>query len=55
MKLLFNGTRSTNPEVVLSSEYGLDNRFAREGFYGTGIYFADNAHYVNDYSYTTPT
>jgi len=51
VKLLFNGSRGTNPYTVLASEYGLDNRFAREGMYGTGIYFADNSNYSRDYEY----
>ena len=51
VKLLFHGTKDTNPTEILSSEYGLDNRFAKAGLYGTGIYFADNAHYCYTYKH----
>jgi len=51
VKILFNGTRDTNPTNILKSDYGLDNRFSREGMYGTGIYFADNSNYSKTYAY----
>ena len=49
MKLLFHGTKQTEPEKIYSGEYGLDNRFSREGMYGNGIYFANNSKYSNMY------
>jgi hypothetical protein len=51
VKLLFNGTKETDPAEIFASEYGLDNRFAKKGMYGTGIYFADNAHYCRNYEH----
>lgn len=36
---------------ILNSEYGIDQRFARAGMYGTGIYFANNSNYSLAYSY----
>ena len=44
-QLMFHGTKSTKPEEIYASEYGLDNRFASQGMYGKGIYFANNANY----------
>ena len=54
VKILFNGSKNTDPMNILKSDYGLDNRFARVGMYGTGIYFADNSNYSKAYSYQTP-
>ena len=51
-KLLFHGTRQTPPEKIYRSEKGFDFRFARQGLWGEGTYFAVNASYSHDYSYT---
>lgn len=51
-KLLFHGTRQTPPEKIYKSEKGFDFRFARQGLWGEGTYFAVNASYSHDYSYT---
>ena len=51
VKLLFNGSSTTCPLEIMKSDYGLDNRYAREGFYGNGIYFADNTKYCIDYAH----
>lgn len=49
MSHLFHGTRHTDPEMIFSTEDGLDMRFSADGLNGYGIYFADNAMYSNDY------
>ena len=43
---LFHGSGALDPEQVLRHKEGLDPRFAREGFYGRGIYFAKDISYV---------
>ncbi len=53
LKLLFHGSRKTNPKEIYSSEYGLDFRFSRDGMYGNGIYFSNNSDYSNDYRHNT--
>lgn len=52
VKVLFHGTRNTNPADIVTKEWGLDMRYANEnGAYGSGIYFADNAAYSNTYAF----
>ena len=49
---MFHGSgRGASPDQIYESEDGLDIRFARQGMYGTGIYFADNAQYSHSYTY----
>lgn len=45
VRLLFHGSKNTDPWLIYASEYGLDMRFANEGMYGKGIYFANNSLY----------
>jgi hypothetical protein len=45
VKHLFHGSKHTEPQLIYASEEGLDIRFANEGIYGRGIYFADNSQY----------
>ena len=46
VKMMFNGPKSnTDPKVIYSGEYGIDQRFAANGMYGRGLYFADNSAY----------
>jgi len=51
VKLLFHGARAVSPEMIYASETGLDTRFSRDGAYGQGIYFADNADYSHTYAW----
>lgn len=51
MQLMFHGPKTTKPEAIYASEYGLDNRFAHNGMYGEGIYFANNANYSITYQH----
>ena len=53
-KLLFHGTRKNDPRSVAESLRGIDFRCSRRDhqlLWGTGAYFAANAHYSNRYSY----
>ena len=47
-KLLFHGTRDTNPKTIISSEKGFDFRYGSDNcFWGKGTYFAVNASYCD--------
>ena len=49
--LLFHGSRQTQPEQIYKSEKGFDFRFANQGLWGEGAYFAVNAQYSDKYAY----
>ena len=44
---LWHGTGNTDPDVILRSDSGLDERMSKQGFYGKGIYLAEHARYSN--------
>ena len=44
---LWHGTGATDPEEILRSESGLDERFSNDGLYGRGVYLAKFACYSN--------
>lgn len=53
-KLLFHGTRKTDPKVIVDSVKGIDFRYSnpdRSLLWGKGAYFAVNASYSDDYCY----
>ena len=50
VKLLFHGAKNTESKLIYESEHGLDMRFSRDGMYGQGIYFADNARYCHGFA-----
>ena len=54
LKLLFHGTYKTDPVLIYNSEDGLDIRFSKEGYYGQGIYFAEDPAYSDVYGYVIP-
>lgn len=56
-RFLFHGTNSLSPKnLLLNSETGLDLRFANSnGFYGSGVYFAENSRYSHHYAYRNST
>ena len=54
IKVLFHGTNKTDPLVIAKCQEGLDIKYARDGLYGRGIYFADNSQYSFNYSYLIP-
>ena len=49
-KLLFHGTRDTDPKDIFKSEKGFDFRYSSDGLWGRGTYFAVKASY-SDRSY----
>ena len=52
IRLLYHGTRHTDPKLIVTGEAGLDMRYAHGGgAYGSGVYFADNAAYSQTYAY----
>lgn len=55
-KLLFHGTRSTNPLQIVTSEKGFDFRYSTEDcLWGKGMYFAVRASYCDTrFVYNTP-
>ena len=53
-KLLFHGTRGTDPQTIMISPKGIDFRYSRRDYqllWGTGAYFAVNASYSDNYCY----
>ena len=42
---MWHGTRNTMPATALQHEVGLDPRFSKAGFYGKGLYLAEQARY----------
>lgn len=52
-KLLFHGTRYTDPKVIYSAkEEGFDMRFSQKGYFGEAIYFHERANYSHDYRFS---
>ena len=54
-KLLFHGSRKTDPHSIASSLKGIDFRYssrARNLMWGTGAYFAVNASYSDNYAHS---
>lgn len=50
---LFHGTRGNPPNYIYESEEGFDMRYSREGMWGVGNYFAENANYASCFAYKT--
>jgi hypothetical protein len=48
---LWHGTSKLNPKLVFNGEEGFDHRFSRDGLFGKGAYFAEDARYSAKYSY----
>ncbi len=51
IKVLWHGTRRSDPSLFYKGEEGFDIKYSREGMWGRGIYFAENAKYSFDYSF----
>lgn len=47
---MFHGAKNVDSAQIYNSDEGLDMRFSRPGYYGQGIYFADNAKYSHTYA-----
>ena len=55
--LLFHGTTSTDPSIIIDSHEGLDYRFNGKNatMLGKGVYFHKNASYSDGYAYKKGT
>ena len=51
-KLLFHGTRDTDPKEIYKGDSSFDVKFSRQGLWGTGNYFAVNASYSDTYAHS---
>ena len=51
-KLLFHGTRDTDPKEIYKGDSSFDMRFSRQGHWGKGNYFAVNASYSDAYAHS---
>ena len=51
-KLLFHGTRDTDPKQIYKGDSSFDMRFSRQGHWGKGNYFAINASYSDAYAHS---
>ena len=54
-KMLFHGTRQTQPKDIYDSEQGFDSRLSSQGLWGEGTYFAVKFEYSNKYAHTLDT
>jgi len=53
-KLLFHGTSKTRPEQIYNGQDGFDPKFASDGLWGRGTYFATSASYSDWYAFEVP-
>ena len=51
-KLLFHGSRDTDPKEIYKGDSSFDARFSRQGMWGRGNYFAVNASYSDSYAHS---
>ena len=51
-KLLFHGTRNTDPKEIYKGDSSFDSKFSRQGMWGNGNYFAVNASYSNGFAHS---
>eukprot|EP01125_Pyxidicula_operculata_P021141 TRINITY_DN803_c0_g1_i5.p1 TRINITY_DN803_c0_g1~~TRINITY_DN803_c0_g1_i5.p1 ORF type:complete len:1040 (+),score=340.86 TRINITY_DN803_c0_g1_i5:31-3150(+) len=52
VRLLFHGTKNTEPPVIYNGEKGFMMQFAAEGMWGRGTYFAEKSQYSDGYAHT---
>ena len=50
-KLLWHGSRSTNPNKIIQSDVGFDMRYAADGNWGKGIYFSEKVSYSQGFQH----
>lgn len=50
-KMLFHGSRGTDPKEIYAGDASFDMRFSGNGMWGKGNYFAVNASYSNGFAY----
>ena len=51
-KLLFHGTRDTDPKDIYKGDSSFDIKFSEKGLWGRGNYFAVNASYSDTYAHS---
>ena len=51
-KLLFHGTRGTDPKEIYKGDSSFDTKFSQRGMWGKGNYFTVNASYANSYAHS---
>ena len=51
-KLLFHGTRNTDPKEIYKGDSSFDIKFSSQGLWGRGNYFAVNASYSHSYAHS---
>ena len=51
---VYHGTGGTEPSLIYTGTEGLDFRFAREGYWGRGNYFAESILLADHFSYQIP-
>jgi Poly(ADP-ribose) polymerase catalytic domain len=49
VRMLYHGTRQTNPSLLFSGREGFDMRYSPGGMWGIANYFAANASYSDAY------
>jgi hypothetical protein len=55
-KNMFHGTSATDPKLIYQSEDGFNVNYAKDGYWGKAIYFAENSSYSNSsYSFKLPS
>jgi len=50
-RLLWHGTKNTEPHLIYNGEKGFMTQFASEGYWGKGTYFAEKACYSHHYAH----
>lgn len=50
-KLLWHGTRSTDPILIIKGAEGFDIKYSQAGLWGKGLYYAKNSNYSDLYAY----
>ena len=51
LKYLWHGTSQSDPKMFYNGEEGFDIKYSNNGFWGRGLYFAEDASYSYSYSH----
>ena len=54
-KLLFHGSGATDPEKIYAGRSSFNPQYSRDGMWGRGCYFAENASYSDGFSWRVNT
>jgi len=47
--IMKHGTCEQNPETIADSQYGIDSRYSKDGFYGFSCYTAEDSIYSHSF------